>query len=359
MNYRLAKMLARKSFTADAVETIDINIKDPISQIVMAYEQVTVGTMALLGHPALCISKIEIIDGSDVLYSLSGVEAQAVDFYHNKREPANELRILNGVTCYQVFQLNFGRHLYDPLLALDPTKFTNPQMKITIDIDVTNIVNVQAYLTVMAHTFDEKVISPVGFLMHKEIKSWSLADATHEYTDLPTDFPYRKLLLRAQRYDYSPAVQIDNIKISEDNDKRIPLDNTSSEVLRAIISQTRPYRETYVTGGAAALLNNYITPCHRAHYGSAIWRTDANGGDIMFGFGDGGRLKIYVENTNRNIQLAGEGYLPHGVLEIPFGLQDEPDDWYDVTKVGSLKADITGGESTGTAELMLQQLRKY
>ncbi|GAI57748.1 unnamed protein product, partial [marine sediment metagenome] len=55
----------------------------------------------------------------------------------------------------------------------------------------------------------------------------------------------------------------------------------------------------------------------------------------------------------------GEGYLPHGVFEIPFGLQDDPNDWYDVSRIGSLKADIIGGSSTGTAELMLQQLRTY
>ncbi len=359
MNYRIAKILARKSFTTDAVEPIEINIQDPISQMVIIYEQVTVGTMTLLGHPATCVPKIELIDGSDKLYSLSGVETQAVDFYHNKKEPANELRILHAVTGYQVFQLNFGRYLYDDLLAWDPKKFVNPQLKITIDIDASNAVNAQAYLTVLAHAFDEKEISPAGFLMHKEIKSWNLADGAHEYTALPTDFPYRKLFLRAQRYDYSPTIQVDNIKITEENDKRIPVDNTPSEIMRAIISQTPPYRETYVTGGAAALLNNYITACHRAHFGSSIWRQDANGGDIMCGFGDGGRLKIYCENTNRNMQFSGEGFLPHGVFEIPFGMQDEPDDWYDVNKVKSLKADITGGENTGSAQIMLQQFRKY
>lgn len=359
MNYRLAKLMARKNYTADDVEPIEINVQDPISQIALIYEEVSRGATVEVGHPAKCLSKIEIIDGSDVLFTLSGPEAQAVDFYHNKREPANRLLTLNGNTCYQVFNINFGRWLYDPLLAFDPTKFKNPQMKVTIDIDAGSTNVVSGYLTVLAHTFDKKSITPMGFLMHKEIKSWDLADGAHEYTNLPTDFPYRKLFLRAQRYDYDPTTQVDQIKLTEDNDKVIPLDSTSMEVLRVIQSQSPPYRETKLFPGYASAIYRYITPTQQAAYGSTCWRIDAHGANLQLGFGSGGRVKVYTENTNRNMQIVGEGYLPHGVFEIPFGLQNEIEDWYDVTAIGNLKADITGGEDTGTAELMLQQLRKY
>lgn len=359
MNYRLAKILARKNYIADAVEPIDINIQDPISQIVVVYEVLGTGGIPVIAHPARCITKIELIDGSDVLYSLSGVEAQAVDFYHNKREPANRRTDLNTNYDYEVFNLNFGRHLYDPLLAWDPKKFTNPQLKISIDIDASDVAVVSGYLTVMAHTFDEKAITPAGFLMHKEIKSWDLADGAHEYTGMPTDFPYRKLFLRAQMYDYSPTALIDQIKLSEDNDKRIPVDASAEEVVRAIQSQTPPYREAYNFPSTGVTEYRFITPAYKALYAATIWRVDANAGDLTLGFGDGGRIQVNCANPNRNIQIVGQGHLPHGVFEIPFGLQNEPDDWYDVSKVGSLKADITGGEDTGTAELMLQQLRTY
>lgn len=359
MNYRLAKILARKSITADAVETIDIDIRDPISQIVILYEMVAVGGIDLLAHPAKCITKIEIIDGSDVLYSLSGLEAQAVDFYHNKREPANRLTYLNGNTCYEVFQINFGRSLYDPLLALDPNQFTNLQMRISIDLEASIAATAQSYLTVMAHTFDEKIITPTGFLMHKEIKSWNLVADANEYTDLPTDYAYRKLFVKALRASYRPTTQIDQIKISEDNDKKIPINNSSSEILRALIGQTSPYRETLTFPGVLGSKARYITPSYRACFGSAGWVNTAAQGYVNCAFGDGGVVFVYAEATGPNCQLMGEGYLPHGVFEIPFGLQNEIDDWYDVAKVGNLKAIITGGESTGTAELMLQQLRTY
>ncbi len=50
------------------------------------------------------------------------------------------------------------------------------------------------------------------------------------------------------------------------------------------------------------------------------------------------------------------------MLQIPFGLQNEIEDWFDVTKVGNLKLEIKGASSVGTshtAEIVLQQLRKY
>ena len=57
-----------------------------------------------------------------------------------------------------------------------------------------------------------------------------------------------------------------------------------------------------------------------------------------------------------------EGWCPHGAIEIPFGLQDDPADWYDVTKLGSLRLDIlskSGRTSADTVQIFLQQLRKY
>jgi hypothetical protein len=42
------------------------------------------------------------------------------------------------------------------------------------------------------------------------------------------------------------------------------------------------------------------------------------------------------------------------------GKKDVVEDWYDVAKVGSLKATITAGSAaSGTCEIFSQQLKKY
>lgn len=362
MNYRLATILDREAHTANITKVIDLNLADPVSQIVIIYEPMNTSGCAQIGHPAGCITKIELVDGSDVLFSLSGKEAQAVDWYHRKQEPSNILLYLPDNAHEQVFNLNFGRHLWDPEFAFNPKNFTNPQLKITIDIDAHVTDGASGYLTVLALIFDAKLVSPSGFLMHKEIKDYALASSAHEYTDLPVDFPYRKLLARIQAYGIGTELCFSNLKLSEDNDRKIPLNHSISQILKTLISQTRPYREWIIGHGTAASQYFYNTAAYWPAFGATQWRATIGGGELAFYEGDGGRFKQIQTGAGPNWQCHVEGWCPHGVIEIPFGLQDDPDDWYDPTGLGSLRLDIlsaSGMSSSYSCQIFMQQLRRY
>lgn len=362
MNYRLATILEREEHSADTTKVIDIDVQDPISQLMVVWEPTTGAVVNASGHPVRGITKIELVDGSEVLYSLNGAEGHAADFYHNKREPANAISYLTGMDCIAIVNMNFGQFLYDPINAFDPKQFTNPQLKITLDIDAGGAFALLGNLTVLAHLFDQKEISPTGFFMQKEVKSFTLVNDAHEYTDLPTDYPYRKLFLRAQRYGTGPNSQIANVKLSEDVDKKVPLNHSLDQLIQAIVSQTRPYRETILAPADTTARNMYCTPTFRPRFTSAQWRTTPFSSYDSIFEGSGGRFTIKSSAAGPNTQIHCEGFLPHGVIEIPFGLQNDPGDWYDVAGIGNLKLDITGGSSVGTGqtcEIFLQQLRNY
>ena len=180
MKYRLAQLFAQKSYTADATETIDIDVADPISQLIIELGVVNVGSVAPTAHAIACLTKVELVDGSDVLFSLSGYEAEAADIYHNGMLRANYNPYLDGMECQRFVGINFGRKLWDPMLAFDPKQFRNPQLKLTLDINAGGNAPVTNKLRVWANLFDEKVISPQGFLMHKLIKSYSMGSASAE-----------------------------------------------------------------------------------------------------------------------------------------------------------------------------------
>jgi len=361
MYYRLATILAMETISSDLTVDVDVDVKDPISQMVVVYDCLNGNHAHGDGYPSECITKIELIDGSDVLYSLSGVEAQAVDFYHNQKEPANRVRYINGNYSYMVMNLNFGRYLYDPEIALNPTRFSNLKLRVSITRGIGGTLSTSGRLTVLAHLFDQKTISPIGFLMHKEIKNYTLGDSSHEYTDLPLDHPYRKLFIRAQRDENAIDSQIANIKLSEDVDKVVPFNQTIANILRTLVSQTRPYRESIIAPGTTTANEFFCAPTYGCVFSGAAWRiATATTGVSLWG-GSGGYFEEIQSLAGPNFSAHVEGWLPHAVLEIPFGLQNEIADWFDVSGIGNLKLDITAGGSvdTKTCQIMLQQLRRY
>ena len=362
MNYRLATILARQAVDRDYTEVIDLTLADPVTQFHIVYESLGAASGSPDHHAANCITKIELVDGSDILFSLSGKECQAVDWYHNKIEPANLNLYLNGQCAEMVFNMNFGRYLFDPFFAFDPKKFTNPQLKISMVRGNGGVSSVAGYLQVLAKIFDAKTIEPDGFLMHKEVKNYGLGAASHEYTDLPTDYPYRKLFIAAQREANAMDWLINTVKLSEDNDRKIPFDASLYQLIRAIVGTSRPYREVIIGAMGGATGNFYCTPCYWPKLTASTWESSNNPYTLTLMGGDGGKGDMYGESTITNYNLAVEGYCPHGVVEIPFGLQDVPDDWYDVSKLGNLRLDILSGAGRSTADtvqIFLQQLRRY
>jgi len=358
MNYRINKFFARKSYTADATIVEDINLVDPISSIIIGLESVN-STNVNLGHVSKHFSKIEIIDGSDVLFSLDGLEAEALDWYNQggKFRPNFNYEIM-GATSRHFIGINFGRYLWDRELALDPRKFTNPQIRLTLDFDAGGNTPSAVYITMWAMLFDQRTVSPVGFLMAKELKSWAMSSTVHEYTDLPLDYPYRGIYFRPYYSEVEPSQACTNFKLSEDQDKKIPYDGELYHLINLIAERYPICEEWYNAYIPSTEVTLYVAPSEKVH-GVGIKREDT-GSTAAFSLsdGDGGTLHAIHSSGACNAWIHVAGYCPHSVVEFPCGMKDDMADWYDVRSLGSLKADITG-TTTATGYLFLQQLRSY
>jgi len=362
MNYRLSTLHPSQAYTADKTEVIDINVADPISALILSLTVGNTASAAPTAHALACLTKIEIVDGSDVLFSLNGYEADALDWYCNGTQRSNWNAYLNGMNTNRFVGINFGRRLWDPILALDPKKFTNLQLKFTIDYDAGGCAPDENIIEIWACLFDEKKVDPIGFLMAKEVKDYPGNGATHEYTDLPVDYPYRKLLVRAHAAGHEPGALLKNLKLSEDQDKRVIFDHKFSNIIRSIGINTPIYAESIIGHVGTTTTAGYCTPTSRVNGICQEWKAEAPTGSIAFYDGDGGQFHVIHELAGSNMQVELKGWLPHGVWEIPLGDQQDIEDWYDVTKIGSLRADILGRstiDSGDSVQLFLQQLRKY
>ena len=358
MKYRSVLLHAKESFSADTTKVIDINISDPISSLVILLGGTNTAA-DMDGAYAKCISKVEIVDGSDVLLSVDGTELEAIDWYSRggKFRPNWNWAMATG-TWDRAIGYNFGRFLWDPDYAFDPKMFTNPQLRLTLDINGGGNTNIPLAIKIFANVFDEKVPSLKGFLMTKEIKQWTMASTVHNYTDLPTDYPYRAMYIRAVLAGTEANVCLNNFKLSEDQDKKVPYDLGSIEILRTLLDMYPKVEEDFYMAASIAKKQIYCAATVGVTAFATRWAT-SNITDQEFTLynGDGGLLDIYA-SANGNIQLLIRGAVPHAVFEIPFGDKNDPDDAYNVGAINSLRADITGGAAS-QGHLIAQQYRNY
>jgi len=358
MNYRNTEILDAKTLTGAGTEVIPLNVQAPISRITLHWK-ITKVNVGMDSYMHKDITKIELVDGSDVLYSLDGGQSQALCIYDRECPTMNYGQEIAANSQRSNYGIDFGRFLYDPELALDPSKFRNLQLKVTYDSDVSDTGVASGVLEVWADVFDEKVISPVGFLMAKEHFNTGTPDSGYTYVDLPTDHPLRKLLLQGYYKAYEPWYVISSAKLSEDNDKRIPFNVNMARYAVLRMGIDKPIIEFMagqLTGTSHAI---YATPTN--YWSTLVLLPEAVGRTLGGGSSGKGGYHLISSTTTGPWQGIIQGYLPNHCFQFPFGRQDQIDDWYDVTRVGSLRLRLEVGthHDDERQAVILQQLRRY
>lgn len=359
MFYRRPTLMAAKTGLTTGTELIDINVKDPISRI-QIHVYGTNGDDEPDGHPASLIKGIEIVDGSEIIASLEGKQAQAVDFYDNKNLAYNVLSYNNGQIGRAVINLNFGRWLYDEVLALDPTHFRNLQLRITYDNTLGLSSLTSMAFRVFADMFDEKTISPVGYLLTKEEYKFTPASGSVEYIELPADMPIRKLVLISPAGVVGVGDQVGDIILDEDNGKRVLFNESGYDI-------GRWYRNFYpaiiewLQGVAVTGAQNYYSTAGH-NVGVGIAHSTSTDVGIWITIGTGLRRIIRTSAGDLGFQATVVGDCPHGSLPLPFGKQEDIEDWWDVTRIGEARLQLkpTALVDTGTdVSVLTQRLSRY
>ena len=358
MNYRNSVILAHESIATAGTKTLDITLKDVISRIGIQVKAYNNG-VAPTAHPANILSSIEVVDGSDVLFSLSGKEALALNFYDQRKTPFCTNNYANDTYNIAFYTIDFGRYLYDPILALDPAKFRNPQLKITHNKAAGGSAPDAGTLEVIADVFDDKKANPIGYLMSKEQVSYSLSASANEYIDLPVDYPMRKLLIMSMATSKQPHEQFNEVKLSQDNDKRVPFNDKTSDLIK-YFSALWPEINEYIVGEVLTTTRDFYT---MSTYEVAMAAATCNFGAayIKSEWAYGGNIDIRGSAASP-FMASVRGMCPFGALCLPFGKQDDHEDWFDLKDVGNLRLTLKAGSSPGassTCEVVTQQLRTY
>jgi hypothetical protein len=357
LKYRTATILAAEAASTAATKTIDLDLTEVISRIHLNI-RLTNGNNTLIAHPAKVITKLEIVDGSDVLFSLNGMQTQAISELGTGFSGMDVISYMSGDQIQPSMSIFFGRKLYDARYAFDPKKFTNPQLKITHNLALGGSTPSAMTLAVYGDLFDEKPVSPEGFLMSKVNYTYTLSASAHKYIDLPVDFPYRMLVLQGISGGYNAPSTINHIKLSENMDKKVVLDHSTSDLLKLLLSQTNPITEDI---NAYVAASNTVMYTKIGYEGIATGHpTSAATSAMSFNPIAGGQFNALATGAGYHKMLT-RGWLPHGCYDIMPGVKDDPEDWYDPSALKSLRLDLTAGSSSPSAEanVITQQLRRY
>jgi len=362
--------LARDETIQDSqTKIININLTEPISAIHIIYEA-TDGATSNQGNPLhKDVDAIELVDGSDVLESLSGPQWAALDFYALGHYPPHEIIESGGSVQKEHFIIPFGRFIGDPLLYLDPTRFSNPQLKLTHSLTISataGFATGTGKITVIADVFAEKPPASAGFLMAKDIYDWTTAASGDETIDLPVDYPYRLLLIRAYESGVSISSSITKVKMSVDEDRFIPFDLYTDDLIYlneqlfgwATIKQTLFRTDADTPETFIAVPREFIVNC----------RQDLDLASIDAITADQVTLQVLEFTTTPTIaksttdvviDLITRGVGPHNVLAYAFGDLNDKESWFPAQLYKSIKLKVTQGNAGATASVILQQLRTY
>ncbi|GAI60124.1 unnamed protein product, partial [marine sediment metagenome] len=144
--------------------------------------------------------------------------------------------------------------------------------------------------------------------------------------------------------------------LSQDNDRKVIINDEKVSDLFKLMQTHPPLVETIHIYGALAALPVYCTPSLERMASLATTVADQT---KIIGDTYGGAYTVTIAALTIGMMLSS-GIAPHGNLCIPFGLQDEIDDWFKLDGIGSLILSLkAGGSASGTCEIISQQLRNY
>lgn len=341
-----------------ATMTKSIDLVDAISRLNFKFNIANHGTTpVLIAHPARAVTKIQVVDGSHIITSLSGEQMLAANYYDRRISPPSYINGVTGTQSYFTCGIDFGRWLWDPELALLPGAYDNLQLKLTYNKALYESSATAMALSITADVFDEKPPTPAGYLRRYEATTWTPSGTAVNYINVPIDMPIRKLLVAGYSTDKHFRGQIHSFKLSQDGDKKVPFDTNLRTYITELNATLPPIIEPVIHIGASGGEAIYTMPSYEAQY-LALPTLSENVqltsyvADVLTAVGatGGGRIEGIVR-----------GHVPFHTFEIPMGQSDVLDDWFVAGAISKLefqpKASTPGTSPVG--RLVLEQLASH
>ena len=356
----------QKDMGTSGTKTFDLDYSDVITGIDLDFGGTNGATSNKNAPLERLISKIEIVDGGESLWNLPGDVAYAL-FAQQHGAPGDDYYTECPTdTPYVSIPVRFGRYLYDPDFGFVPRNFKNPQLKITFDeatvqaAGATGYVSDSIHLSIIVRLMEEAA-APGSYLMAKDVEDYtSLASGDHT-SDMPTDYPWRLLMVRAYEAGTDLRGSISNYKLNCDRGKYIPFDLSSGNLVSRMAEMfPMTMRSGYIRGDDGDTVETWMG----IDVAQAIHARTATRFVVAGAFWPG-RFTYHAYNEDGTAQNDVDahwivhGYCPHNTLIVPFGRLDVPGEWFNAPAHNSVVLYQTQADADAEVNVCVQQARSY
>lgn len=313
------------------------------------------------------VSKIEVVDGSDVLFSMNMEEAMAMQLYSGGKQPfmSYSNNSISG-RCRATAKLAFGRDDSDQEWMLDCKRFINPQLKVTYAFTEGAGYWTDNYqkLTVHALVCENPIREAMGFLMGKQIYTWAKATSGDETIDMPRDYPYRLLLIRVKDSGTPTYAEISKIKLSCDIDRFVPINITTQDLFFENAVRYGLLIQQMETIGDGSD-EDIVAHCPFANnWGACIESWNLGEGAVIkrpySGYCTVAKDKDTALSASQRAIVTHRGYEYHWCEPLPFGNLRDAEEFFDPTPFQTVRLILTQGQTDAcSSAVVLQQVRPY
>jgi len=357
-NYREVDILASKTVGDSGTETVDIKVDEPITELAVHFAVTNDGAVVDNLPPETCISKIEIVDGGQVYWSTTAMEAIAAYVYEADKWPPCFLYELASGGQNVTIPMRFGRFLGDPQFAFSPTKLMNPQLKVTW---AKNALHATAGCSLgVSARLMQGVTAPTQSLMVKNVRTFTSAASGIETTDLPVDRDYRRLYVRPYVSTEAMINIVTHYKLDCDVGKLIVFDMSQWDLIEYVerVWPLVTYRriDAWDNGGTKQGwfgCTKSIAPGARAAGYIVAGQTD----EIDY-FITRAMLHDGTGATDLAVTLQLLGSCPESTLCYQFGFPDDAASWFKASRYGQVRLELTQGAANASVGVLVQQPRQ-
>jgi len=337
--------------------TKDLKSGLKIQELRVIYQAGNGTTSNTLGKLNGQVSKLEVLDGSEVLHSLSFRQEQARDYFLTGRLPFQQLSQKASATVIEEADIYFGRFPGDREYYFDTSRFSNVQLALTHALTLSTtagFTTLTGYLTVIAKLIEDGALPCKGFIMSKQADAYTTVSSAFRTTDLPVKNDYQSLMFGALETLIEPDVDISNYKLTLDDDKYVPFNLSALQILQENIRRLPAVRQrmTYLNATTDSWLSDV--------YGRmSAWKGPVGATAL-------GTAGVVTAERVTGVGVTGEtgdvyynirGYCPHSFLEWVFGDGREVDDYLKVAGLSKAELIATDAAAGGAYTVVTNQLR--